>query len=153
MWLLTKILYAVIILKRRNNTKFILTIFCLMLFMSGYAKAQCNISEESYAKELVIDFVSNSDWSDVRIEVGLNNASVKDIKRISTSYYSYSCSRLSNSVQDRFSDYKVYFYKVNNKFLTISVLKQPNDPDEVAVGLTFLEIYSSSYTRLDGYSF
>lgn len=125
--------------------------FLLVLNTSSYA--QCDKSEYAYSKELITEFATNADWVDVRLKVGLTNISTKDIYRLSTSYNRYSCTRLSNLVQNTFDKYIVNFYKIKDKYVIVTVLKQPEDPNQIAVGLSFLEIYNSSYTRIEGYSF
>ncbi len=120
---------------------------------SNFLYSQChnNISETS--ESIVLSFVSNSVWSTQRTEVGLSNSSTDNISVLKNSSDTNACESLNEESQSLFEDYDVYYFKVMDKYVVISTLKQPEEPNHFAVGLSFIEVYSSSFERLKGYSF
>ena len=85
--------------------------------------------------------------------MGLGTATTNDIRKLSNSSDQQVCQELNEESVALFENYDIFYYKVKNRYITVSILKQPEEPDVVSVGLSYIDIYDSLVNRLQGYSF
>lgn len=141
------------ILKMKRATKFIL-LASLAIILNTQAQAQCPTDESEASSSIILSFVTSEYWDDVRLQFGLGNISESDIVKLNDINHSTACTMIldqkSSSTKQK---YNLYFYKLDNRYINIMILKQPSDTTKAVSGLSFLEIYNSNYDRLEGYSF
>lgn len=129
---------------------------CVLLVLFGShvsVLAQCPTYEDESSEAIMGSFVSTPHWNSIKADNGLSGVTSSDIVKLNLPAHQNICTSLNTESNDMFTDYHVYYYKVKNRYIVVSVLKQPEDPDYVAVGLSFLDIYDASFNRLNGYSF
>jgi len=116
-------------------------------------KAQCPTYEDEASQDIIGSFVSTPHWDKIKADNGLSGVTAADIEKLNLPSHQNICSTLNTKANHMFSKYHVYYYKLKNRYIVVSVLKQPEDPDLVTVGLSFLDIFDSNLNPLNGYSF
>lgn len=75
-------------------------------------------------------------------------------------YQKETCENLNSKLQETVAKkidgkpvYKLSYYTAGNYYFAVGSIRQPNDTNKVATGLSFLIIYDSNLNKLSGYSF
>ncbi len=129
-----------------------LTLF-IFLILSDVVFSQCPDTEQKSSSDTIVAFITHSAWSSQRNDMGLGTATTNDIRKLSNSSDQQVCQELNEESVALFENYDIFYYKVKNRYITVSILKQPEEPDVFSVGLSYIDIYDSLVNRLQGYSF
>lgn len=129
---------------------------------SGINSNGC-LSDNEWTKENVKIFLTDQAWAPERQETGAQGISATQIQVLSNnnSQDEPACDFFSSEFGDAISKewpdgdpmYQIAYYKAGNYYFVSIIPAQPDDSDEVAVGLSFLAIYDSNLNRKGGYSF
>ncbi|WP_040605760.1 hypothetical protein [Salisaeta longa] len=104
-------------------------------------------SQRAFA--MVENFLTNPTLSDARQETGttgLRPAQTQLVQDEST------CHQLDGEFGDVTDEYAVSYYKVGSFYFATQILKQPDDPNIVASGLSFIYVLDSNLNFIKGYS-
>ena len=132
--------------------RYVIIVFFIVCGFSPL-KAQCPTYEDESAKGIIGSFVTTPHWDSIKNANGLSGVEESDVVKLNSRFFNTACNALNIENESSFEKYHVSYYKINNRYLVISVLKQPEDPDLVAFGLSFIDIYDLEFNRLNGYSF
>lgn len=120
-------------------------------------------AQDEITKGNVHNFLTKSSWAENRQETGVVGVDANQLQVLS-SYNSQdqsACEFLNNeyslTINEKWPDgsiaYDVAYYKAGNFYFVSIVVAQPDDSNEVAVGLSFIDIYDENLNRIKGYSF
>ncbi|HCI69313.1 MAG TPA: hypothetical protein DF712_23685 [Balneola sp.] len=124
-----------------------------LCIITSLASAQCPTKERESAKEIIKAFASHPEWADMRNTTNLSSLTLDDVSKLEGASNAQACQELNELSEALFSKYDVFYYTVKDKYAVVSVLKEPEDPDVVSMGLSFIEIYDNTFNRIKGYSF
>ncbi|GAB5410763.1 MAG: hypothetical protein BalsKO_31280 [Balneolaceae bacterium] len=126
----------------------------VIIAINSVAKAQCPTIEAEESSVIIVSFANSDHWNDVKTRYGLLNISELDIIKLNNQNHSTACNSIMNqkSMAAK-AKYDLFFYKIQDKYFNVMLLKQPEEEERIRVGLSFLEIYDSNFNRLNGYSF
>jgi hypothetical protein len=98
---------------------------------------------------MVENFLTNPDGADAREETGTSGLSTSQIEAVQNQSV---CQTLDETyATSEFADYDVTYYKAGDFYFVVSILKQPDDPNEVVSGLSFIDVYDENVNYIEGY--
>lgn len=112
-------------------------------------------------RSVMTDFLEKSWWEPQRIETNTTNLSVSQIQSLADSVDSSVCESFNKQYEEALSQlhqtggkaYNVSYYKAGQFYFVIIGVKQPENPDVVAHGTTYFDIYDSNINFVKGYAF
>lgn len=101
------------------------------------------------ARRMVENFLTNPNLSEERNETGTDNLDPEEIQVLQDKN---DCQKVKPEFENYREDYVVSYYKVGEFYFVTQVLKQPDNPDKVASGLSMIYIMDENLNFIKGYS-
>jgi len=104
----------------------------MLIGLSISANAQCPTYEDESSEAIMGSFVTTPHWDKIKADNGLSGVTSNDVVKLNLLSHQDICNSLNSENHDADGKYHVYYYQVKNRYLVVSVLKQPEDPDSVS---------------------
>jgi len=98
---------------------------------------------------MVENFLTNPNLSDARQETGTSGLSPDQIQLVQDESV---CQKINDEFNEFTNEYAVTYYKADSFYFATQILKQPDDPNEVASGLMMIYVLDSNLNFIKGYS-
>jgi hypothetical protein len=117
--------------------------------------------EVDYNRKILVDFITHSEWSSSRQKTNTDHLEKYQMNVLTSPAFSSTCKELNNQYQETISKkrhtgeprYNLTYYKAGDFYFVTISLRQPDNSDEVVVGLSFLVIHDKNLKTIKGYSF